>query len=302
MLAATIKVTKDKMKHEDKINKKYGLEEDGLTMMENILEQQMNDEKVLAKKVEQGEATYTEIAKSKVERKLKAGISSIQASKLESDKKSSISKKEIKIAGFRQKIEKKESMKDTALASINDQIEKLENKKQRIEKDIQSDIESLEQCIEAQEGEIERSENYFRPLIDLCYEDKPIDVVYPTSHFKNVEELKDLRRTIDARKANILAMKAHMFESSQKMNDKWDIQEEKLRKIREQSRREFNEQDAERIAKEEEQKVIDIKRKQDEREAKEQLREIRREEEKKHTKQMMEVFAEAGELEEESWK
>jgi len=298
MLGLLAKVNKDKMKQEEKTNKKFGLEESAINILQNAVNEMQVKEKALANQLERDEISYSHIAKSKLERKLKQGVTAQQANKLESDMKSSCSKKEQKIETLKQKIKQHEINKETSIKEIDAKIERLESQKLTIISLVDAKIEGLEGAINSEEELLQRSENYFRPLIDRCYEEKPLDVVFPPSHFKKVQELKDLRSSIDTGKSNILVMKAAEFEDMQ-VNDKWEKEEIRLTKLREQSRREFLEREQEEKAREEEQRRIQVEQIQRDREAKERAKEEKRERDKENTRLMLLSLKEEGILEEE---
>jgi hypothetical protein len=237
MLPVISKLNQQAIRNQDKINRKLGLQESEVSIMEQAIQNMEVREKQLSQQVERDAESFRDVAKSKLERKLKNGVSSNMTSKLELDFKSSISKKEARITYLRNKIEE------------------------------------LEAKITVEEEAIKTSESYFRPLIDRCYEERPLDVVYPTSHFKKVQELKDLQTSIEMNKKLVLVMKAAEYDGKSK--DKYDIMEEELARAREQSKREGRQRELEEKAKEEEERQLAIAIKQEEREAREKADEER---------------------------
>jgi hypothetical protein len=252
MLGVLAQVNKDKQRNDQKINKKLSLEDDAITISERVLFGLQIKEKQLVEIIEKDERSYGTIAQSKVERMLKQGASGQIAQKHEMDMKSSVNKKETKIS------------------CIKDKIKTLEAQKQAID----AKIEKLENDITGEEKAIEMTQEYFRPLIERCYEEKPLDVAYPASYYKKKQELKDCQLEISTLKSNILAMKAANFDQKPRL-DKQEQEEQRLKKLREQSRREFIARKKEADAREEEKNREELERRRSEREAKDRRDEER---------------------------
>ena len=251
------------------------MQDSDVSIMEQAIQGMEAREKQLSEQVERDNQTFKELAKSKLERKLKNGVTSQTANKLETDFKSSISKKEARVEFLRNKIEELEYQKETFLKTIDKKVE------------------ALEANIKREEEAIKVSEDYFRPKIDRCYEEIPLDVVYPTSHYKRLQELKDLQNSIESNKRLVLVMKAAEYDGKPK--DKWDIREEELAKMREQSKREGRQRELEEKVKEEAERQIAIAIKQKEREAREKADEERWEK----NRLMLLALKETGDLEDE---
>jgi len=249
------KINQQAIRNQDKINRKLGLQDSEVYIMEQAIQGMEAREKQLSEQVERDDQTFKELAKSKLERKLKNGVTSQTANKLETDFKSSISKKEARVEFLRNKIEELETQKETFLKTIDKKVE------------------ALEANIKREEEAIKVSEDYFRPKIDRCYEEIPLDVVYPTSHYKRLQELKDLQNSIESNKRLVLVMKAAEYDGKPK--DKWEIREEELAKMREEAKREGRQRELEEKAKEEAERQIAIAIKQKEREAREKADEER---------------------------
>jgi hypothetical protein len=228
--------------------------------MEQAIQNMVMREKQLSEQVERDAESFKDIAKSKLERKLKNGVTAQTANKLEVDFKSSVSKKESRVEFLRNKIEELEAQKEIFLKTLDKKIE------------------ALEANIKREEEAIKISEDYFRPKIDRCYEERPLDVVYPASHFKRVQELKDLQSSIEMNKKLVLVMKAAEYDGKPK--DKWDIREEELAKMREEAKKEGRQRALEEKEKEEAERQIAIAIKQKEREARENADEERWEKQK----------------------
>jgi len=269
------KINQQAIRNQDKINRKLGLQDSEVYIMEQAIQGMEAREKQLSEQVERDDQTFKELAKSKLERKLKNGVTSQTANKLETDFKSSISKKEARVEFLRNKIEELETQKETFLKTIDKKVE------------------ALEANIKREEEAIKVSEDYFRPKIDRCYEEIPLDVVYPTSHYKRLQELKDLQNSIESNKRLVLVIKAAEYDGKPK--DKWDIREEELAKMREQSKREGRQRELEEKAKEEAERQIAIAIKQKEREAREKADEERWEK----NRLMLLALKETGDLEDE---
>ena len=275
MLPMLNKINQQAIRNQDKINRKLGLQDSDVSIMEQAIQGMEAREKQLSEQVERDNQTFKELAKSKLERKLKNGVTSQTANKLETDFKSSISKKEARVEFLRNKIEELEYQKETFLKTIDKKVE------------------ALEANIKREEEAIKVSEDYFRPKIDRCYEEIPLDVVYPTSHYKRLQELKDLQNSIESNKRLVLVMKAAEYDGKPK--DKWDIREEELAKMREQSKREGRQRELEEKVKEEAERQIAIAIKQKEREAREKADEERWEK----NRLMLLALKETGDLEDE---
>ena len=253
--------------------------------MEQAIQNMEMREKQLSQQVERDAESFKDVAKSKLERKLKNGVTAQTASKYELDFKSSVSKKETEINKLEKQIEHWETKTEQSISEIDQKLEvleinkqKLENQKQAIKTMYNSKIHTIESKIKSQQEAIKISEDYFRPKIDNCYEEKPLDVVYPASHFKRVQELKDLQSSIEMNKKLVLVMKAAEYDGKPK--DKWDIREEELAKMREEAKKEGRQRALEEKEKEEAERQIAIAIKQKEREAREKADEERWEKQK----------------------
>lgn len=256
MLSVLAQVNKDKQKNDQKTNKKHGLEDDAITTCEKVLSGLEIKEKQLIDQVDVYEQSYSTVAQSKFEKKLKQGVSGQLAQKHEMDMKSSVSKKETKISCIKEKIKALETQKEAFIKAIDAKIEKLEND------------------VSGEEKAIDMTQEYFRPLIERCYEERPLDITYPPSYYKKKQELKDCQSEMLTLKANILAMKAANFDKKPQL-DKWQILEKEHQKLREQSRREFLAQQKEEQAKEEEKNRLILEQRKAEREARDKRDEER---------------------------
>jgi len=274
MLSVLAQVNKDRQKNDHKTNKKLGLEDDAIVTCQKVLSGLEIKEKQLIEIIEKDEKSYGSAAQSKFERRLKQGASGQIAQKHEMDLKSSVNKKETKILCIKEKIKALEAQKQ----AIDAKIEKLEND------------------ITGEERAIEITQEYFRPLIERCYEEKSLDIAYPPSYYKKKQELKDCQSEITTLKANILAMKAANFDKKPQL-DKWDKAELELQKLREQSRREFIAAERERIAKEEEKNREILEQRRAEREARDRRDEERWEQQRINRELLEKTLEEEGILE-----
>jgi hypothetical protein len=121
--------------------------------------------------ISRDESAANEIAKSKVERKLKQGASEQLALKHQSS-----------IDLTRSKLEHRKE-------AIRAKIKHLENQKEILMSEINSKIEKLEASIEEEESKSNDTINYYKPLLDRCYQDVVPDVMYPASYFKKKDDL-----------------------------------------------------------------------------------------------------------------
>lgn len=296
MLGVLSQVNKDRQKNDQKTNKKLGLEDDAITTLEKVLSVLEIKQKHLIEQVEKDEKSYGTVAQSKFERKLKQGASGQIVQKYEMDLKSSVTKKETKISSVKEKVKALEAQKDPFVRAIDAKIESLEAQKAQFVKIIDAKIEKLEHDITGEEKAIEMTQEYFRPLIERCYEEKPLDIAYPPSYYKKKQELQDCQSEIATLKANILAMKVANFDNRPQM-DKHAKLELELQKLKDQSRREFLAQQRENNAKEEEKNRIILEQKKAEREATDRRNEQRWEQQRINDELIRKALEEEGVLE-----
>lgn len=274
MLGGLTQVNKDKQKNDQKTNKKLGLEDDAITTLEKILSGLEIKQSQLIEVIEKDEKSYGIVAQSKIERKLKLGASGQLVQKHEMDMKSSINKKETKISSLKEKIKALEAQKQ----AIDARIEKLEND------------------ITGEERAIDMTQEYFRPLIERCYEERPLDITYPPSYYKKKQELDSCQLEISSVKSNILAMKAASFDNKPQL-DKFAILERENQKIREQHIRECQEAEKERIAKEEQRNKEILEQRIAERETRDKRNEERWKQQRIDQELLRKTFEEEGLLE-----
>jgi len=274
MLSVLAQVNKDKQKNDHKTNKKLGLEDDAIVTCEKVLSGLEIKERQLIEIIQKDEKSYGTAAQSKFERRLKQGASGQIAQKHEMDLKSSVSKKETKISSVKEKIKNLESQKDPFVRAIDAKIESLEAQKAQFVKTLDAKIEKLENDITGEERAIEITQEYFRPLIERCYEEKSLDIAYPPSYYKKKQELKDCQSEITTLKTNILAMKAANFDKKPQLDKQAQV-EQRLQKLRDQARREFLAKEKEDKEKEEEKNREILEQRKAEREARDKRDEER---------------------------
>lgn len=273
------KAHRDVQRQAVKSNKKNGVEQSDIKTIEETIVELKIMSKELQIEVEKDEGTYLEVAKSKVERRLKAGVTAQLASKHENTLEIIRQKLENKKEEIQNKIEKQELKKKTTLEDIDARIESLEQdikrlreKKEAVSNEHDFKIEKLEKDYKLEETQTESSIKYFQPLIDRCYEEVPLDVSYPPSHYKKKEKLRDILQSIEAKEKHLLIMKAAEWENAPKA----DPVEEKLKILREQSRKEAKELAQEAERRERDQMLEEARQRKQMREAEEERAKERR--------------------------
>jgi hypothetical protein len=255
MEALAVKNHKQSTIQRQKHDKKQGVEESPVSIIQSAIDEMEIQMKSLIIEIEKDEDAYKVIAQDKVERKLKSGVSAQLALKHQTT-----------VDVTKQKLE-------DAIELTNSKIERLQKEKEAFIISIDAKIEKLERTLKLDKSKAEGTLAYFQPLVDRYYEDVPLTISYPPSYFKKKETLKNLQRSIETQKNLILHMKAAQFEDT----SKWDKEEERLRKMREQSRREFIQREKEEKEREEFQRQEAIKVIQQQREARERADDARRE-------------------------
>jgi len=199
-----------------------------IQVLETGVKQLKHQKKMLESEIEREEETYARVAQSKVERKLRLGVSEHLALK------------------YKSTIEITNQKLDNRKAELNAKIAKLEEKKRAFNLEIEASIEKLEKDIELAESRAQGTLDYHNPLLDRCYEEIKPDVTLPPSHYKKKEQLNSVNRGIETATANLLRIKAAMFDAGPQ-EDPIDAQ---MKKAREKAFREA--QYEEEVAKEKE--------------------------------------------------
>ena len=202
-----------------------------------------NEKKTLESDIAAIEAQYANVAKAKLDRRLKSGADEKKVSTYEKQLETTNARKEACEEAFEAKITKLEDKKTALDDQIEIQVEayreKLKSKIKIQEIDIDNKIAALktQKVVELKKFDITIS--HFQPLIDACYEIQPqADVVYPPSYYKKKEQLEKLTRQISTNEILVNAMALDMVTRAQMP----ETQEEAFkRRLKEQARREDHE-------------------------------------------------------------
>jgi hypothetical protein len=225
MQSLIVKTAKKGFVQKAKIAKKQGEEDDEVVVLQSAVDELKVQKLALEEEIMNEEKMYEATAKSKVERKLKNGVTLKTAEKNQNQ-----------ILLTKQKFENKKE-------EIQDKIKKLEVKKEAYIAEVDAAIRKLENDIERAESKTEGTISYYQPLVDRCYEEVPLDIAYPPSHFKKKAQLETLVHDIASQEHNILIMKASTYNTP-----KVSAAEEQRKKLQAAARLE----DARMLAEEEE--------------------------------------------------
>jgi hypothetical protein len=188
-----------------------------------------NEVSRLQNDITRDETAAHEIAKSKVERKLKQGVSEQLALKHQSSIDLTRSKLEHRKEAIRAKIKHLENQKEILMSEINRKIEK------------------LEASIEEEESKSNDTINYYKPLLDRCYQDVVPDVIFPASYFKKKDDLFQAKSQVSILEIAITKLETNISVVQKpevkpidplvqmkinKLNTEHAIKEEQLRKRR----------------------------------------------------------------------
>tara|TARA_R110000868_G_C10898404_1_gene764139 strand:+ start:770 stop:1750 length:981 start_codon:yes stop_codon:yes gene_type:complete len=218
-----------------------------------------NEKKTLESEVAAIEAQYSNVAKAKLDRRLKSGADEKKLSdnqrKLDaaSNKKESIEKK------YEDKIELLEDQKtrlDTEVEDkVNDYRMMLESKAKRTKVELDTKISELKTKQAADLVQAESAKNYYGALVEACYEVQPrVEVVYPPSYYKKKEQLEKLTRQISTNEMLVNAMALDMVTRARQPESQDEI-------IRRRLREQANREDAEaQLILEEQQKQEEIRK------------------------------------------
>ena len=227
MLKISSSIQKDLDKRNTKEIRVYANEQTPIEILEEALNTMKRDSKKLELEIITDEGTYGAVAKDKIDRKLKTGIDAKTANAHQSQITTAMSKRDSKIENLESKIEVIEKNEYALKEETQRKIDSLNSKLENQLVITQSKIKKLQSDIEVTRTETDNTIAHFQPLLDRCYETVPIVTVYPPSHFKKQEVLKQLQSSIKSAEHNILVMKAASY------NDiKIDQQEEELKRRR----------------------------------------------------------------------
>lgn len=201
------------------------------------------EKKVLESDIAAIESQYSNVAKAKLDRRLKSGADEKKVSTYEKQLETTNARKDACEEAFEAKITKLEDKK----TALDDQIEilveayreKLKSKIKIQEIDLEHKITALktQKVVELKKFDITIS--HFQPLIDACYETQPqIDVVYPASYYKKKEQLEKLTRQISTNEMLVNAMALDAYNRAQIPETHDEIIR---RRLREQARKEDRE-------------------------------------------------------------
>jgi len=208
--------------------------------LENANKILTNEKKALESDIAAIESQYSNVAKAKLDRRLKSGADEQKLTKYQKQLDLTATKKDACEKAFNAKIEMIEDQK----AGLDDQIEllveayreKLKAKTKIQEQDLDAKIAALESKRDAELQKFDITSAYFQPLVDACYETQPqIDVVYPPSYYKKKEQLDKLTRQINTNEMLVNSMIRHAWKSAQEPESQEEITR---RRLREQARRE----------------------------------------------------------------
>ena len=237
MLKIAIAAQKDLSKQQQKTNKTTANQQTPVEILQEAIQTMKEEANKLDIEIITDEGTYTAVATDKVARKLKTGVDEKTANAHQSQISIAMSKRDSKIESIDSKIESIETEKTALQEETERKIEALKAKMEYQCSVLDSKVKKLQTDIEITRTTSESTINYFQPLLNRCYEAVPIITVYPPSHFKKQETLKQLKSSIATAEHNILLMKASSY------NDLVvDTNTEELKKRKSIARQEANEQ------------------------------------------------------------
>lgn len=217
---------------------------EGRTDIEELqyaIDQMRMEKQVLEDEIARADQGYRDHAKSKLERKLKTGMTAQLAEKHQNSVDAQRAKLPVKLDAIRSKIEKAENKKDKMIADIDAKIFTLERQIRQLEGEKNNLSKDAEQKVSDLEGELERTEisgdstiKYYQGLVDRCYEEQLPDVAYPPSYYKKKERIRELENSIETTSNNILHIKAKQYDTRNEV----DPREEEIKKARARAQRE----------------------------------------------------------------
>ena len=192
---------------------------EGRTDVEELqyaIDQMRMEKQVLVDEIARADQGYRDHAKSKLERKLKAGSSAQLAEKHQN----SVDAQRVKLT--------------STLEDIRAKITNLQTEKKAFNICIDAKIAKLETKLETSEVSIENTIRYYEGLVDRCYEEQTPDVAYPPSYYKKKERIRELDTSIEITSHNILQIKASQYDSKKEV----DPREEEIKRARARAQRE----------------------------------------------------------------
>lgn len=209
--------------------------------LQHAIDQMRMEKQVLVDEIARADQGYRDHAKSKLERKLKTGMTAQLAEKHQNSVDAQRAKLPVKLDAIRSKIEKAENKKDKMIADIDAkiftlerQIRQLEGEKNNISTDAEQKVSDLEKELERTEISGESTIKYYQGLVDRCYEEQTPDVAYPPSYYKKKERIRELDISIETTSHNILQIKASQYDSKKEV----DPREEEIKRARARAQRE----------------------------------------------------------------
>ena len=208
--------------------------------LENANRVLSNEKKVLEIDVAAIESQYSNVAKAKLERRLKSGVDDRKLGTHQKQLDSANTKKEDCEKHYDDKIERLEEQKTALDAEIDDLVDayrtKLKATYAKKERDIDKRIAEANAKKERDVKAFELTISYFQPLVDAYYETQPqADVAFPASYYKKKEQLEKLTRQIATNEMLINNMIRHAWQTAQEPESQEEITR---RRLREQARRE----------------------------------------------------------------
>lgn len=173
-----------------KRTEKDALKEDESVPFYVLYEQDTSERKIIYEQLEKEyaieEKQYKLVATDKKEKRLKAGVDMATAGRHEANIECAMSKRDDKIEEITSKCERK-------IEILTAEIKDLETK--------------LVANIKTIKTNAQHTIDYFKPLVDRCYEEVEAVVNYPPSHFKKQATIASMKADIDFRTIQLLNMK-----------------------------------------------------------------------------------------------
>jgi len=184
--------------------------------LQDAIDEMRIEKQGLIDEISRADQGYRDHAKSKLDRKLKAGSSAQLAEKHQN----SVDAQRVKLT--------------STLEDIRAKITNLEKEKEAVNIRIDSKIAKLETMLETSEASIEKTIRYYEALVDRCYEEQSPDVAYPPSYYKKKERIRELENSIETTSNNILHIKAKQYDNKIEV----DPREEEIKRARARAQRE----------------------------------------------------------------
>jgi len=233
MQAILAKTNKAILAQKVKSAKNNIVEDNAITILENTVIQLEDARKALEEEIRLEEGMYKQVATTKLERRLKKGITAQTAashkniidsatSKLDAKKEQIESKisdveasSRAEIKKWEASIERVESDKASFISKCEAQIESFRAKIEESQSGAKSKVRKYNADIELQITKTQGTLDYYNPLLERCYEEEKPDVIFPPSHYKKKEKLQELELQIKTSNNSIMIMKASEFDNNQ---------------------------------------------------------------------------------------